>query len=65
MEGKPSELITVPQSRKLARRKFFDGSNARMSEAGGSDPAVARAKRPNEVPEIFRRHYWRLATHPC
>ena len=29
MESKPSELITVPRSRKLARHRFLGGSNAR------------------------------------
>jgi hypothetical protein len=30
MECKPSELITVPRSRKLARRRFLGGSEARI-----------------------------------
>ena len=42
MESKPSELITVPRSRKLARRQFPGGSDARIITIGDEAPVMRR-----------------------
>ena len=42
MESKPSELITVPRSRKLARRQFLGGSDARIITSGDEAPVMRR-----------------------
>ena len=42
MESKPSELITVPRSRKLARLRFLGGSDARIITIGDEAPVMRR-----------------------
>ena len=42
MESKPSELITVPRSRKLARRRFPGGSDARIITIADGAPVMRR-----------------------
>ena len=42
MERKPSELITVPRSRKLARRRFLGGSDALIITSADEAPAMRR-----------------------
>ena len=42
MESKPSELITVPRSRKLARRRFPRGSDARIITIANKAPVMRR-----------------------
>jgi hypothetical protein len=47
MESKPSELITVPRSRKLARRQFLGGSDPRIITSA-AEAAVMRRRRQHE-----------------
>jgi hypothetical protein len=42
MESKPSELITVRRSRKLARRRFLGGSDARIITSTDEAPVMRR-----------------------
>jgi hypothetical protein len=42
MESKPSELITVPRSGKLARRRFLGGSHARIITSADEAPVMRR-----------------------
>ena len=44
MERKPSELITVPRSRKLARRRFLGGSDARIITSADEAPVMRRLR---------------------
>ena len=49
MESKPSELITVPRSRKLARRQFLGGSDARIITSADEAPVMRRLRHEQNI----------------
>jgi hypothetical protein len=49
MESKPSELITVPRSRKLARRRFLGGSDARIITSADEAPVMRRLRHEQNI----------------
>jgi hypothetical protein len=49
MECKPSELITVPRSRKLAGRRFLGGSDARIITSANEAPAMRRLRHEQNI----------------
>jgi hypothetical protein len=49
MESKPSELITIPRSRKLARRRFLGGSDARIITSADEAPVMRRLRHEQNI----------------
>jgi hypothetical protein len=49
MESKPSELITVPRSRKLARHRFLGGSDARIITSADEAPVMRRLRHEQNI----------------
>ena len=49
MESKPSELITVPRSGKLARRQFLGGSHARIITSADEAPVMRRLRHEQNI----------------
>ena len=49
MESKPSELITVPRSRKLARHRFVGGSDARIITSADEAPVMRRLRHEQNI----------------
>jgi hypothetical protein len=49
MESKPSEFITVPRSRKLARRRFLGGSDARIITSADEAPVMRRLRHEQNI----------------
>ena len=49
MESKPSEFITVPRSRKLARRQFLGGSDARIITSADEAPVMRRPRHEQNI----------------
>jgi hypothetical protein len=49
MKSKPSELITVPRSRKLARRRFLGGSEARIITSADEAPVMRRLRHEQNI----------------
>jgi hypothetical protein len=62
MESKPSELITVPRSRKPARRQFLNGSDARIITS--DDEAAVVRRLWHEQTSNVSASYWKPAAHP-
>jgi hypothetical protein len=49
MESKPSELITIPRARKLARRRFLGGSDARIITSADEAPVMRRLRHEQNI----------------
>jgi hypothetical protein len=63
MEGKPGELITVPRSRKLARRQFLGGSDARIITSADEALVMRRLRHEQNVQCLRTGNPPRTCTH--